>query len=65
MNLFALMRRAELTYVTIFMLTVVLYVIGVSWYALLIRRYYRKHPEEEIHRDWKWKSRLTTWRKAG
>lgn len=64
MNLFALMRRAELSYVTIFMITVALYVVGVSWYAVLIRRYYRKHPEEEIRRSWKWRGRLASWRKA-
>jgi hypothetical protein len=64
MNLFALMRRAELSYVSIFMITVALYVVGVAWYALLIRRYYRKHPDEEIRRGWNWRGRLATWRKA-
>jgi hypothetical protein len=64
MNLFALMRRAELSYVSIFMITVALYVVGVAWYALLIRRYYRKHPDEEIRRGWNWRGRLAAWRKA-
>lgn len=64
MNLFALMRRAELSYVSIFMITVALYVVGVTWYAVLIRRYYRKHPEEEIRRQWKWRARVAAWRKA-
>ncbi|HKK74887.1 MAG TPA: hypothetical protein VJ953_07445 [Saprospiraceae bacterium] len=64
MNLFAWMRRAEFSYVTIFMITVALYVVGVGWYAMLIRRYYRKHPEEEIRRGWNWRGRLAAWRKA-
>lgn len=64
MNLFALMRRAELSYVSIFMITVALYIVGVAWYALLIRRYYSKHPEEEVRRGWNWRARLASWRKA-
>lgn len=58
MNLFALMRRAELSYVSIFMITVGLYVVGVSWYAHLIKNYYRKHPELDVRQSWKFRERV-------
>lgn len=58
MNLFALMRRAELSYVSIFMITVGLYVVGVSWYAYLIKNYYKKHPEQEVRGSWNWRARV-------
>jgi hypothetical protein len=48
MNIFALMRKAQFNYSTIFMLTVALYVVGVVWYALLIKRYYHKHPRVKV-----------------
>jgi len=41
MQLFAWMRQLEYRYVTIFLITVVLYVIGVGWYAYLIYLYNR------------------------
>ena len=47
MNLFAMMRRAELSYATIFMITVALYVVGVSWYAYLINVFHRRNREEQ------------------
>ncbi|MEM1214644.1 MAG: MFS transporter [Bacteroidota bacterium] len=39
--LFSILRQADWAYSSIFMFTVVLYVIGVSWYAYLIRVYER------------------------
>ena len=41
-SLFSLMRQYELRYVTIFLITVGLYVVGVSWYAWIIRDYHRR-----------------------
>lgn len=42
MNLFSRMREADFSYSSIFMITVVLYIIGVAWYAYLIKQYYLK-----------------------
>ena len=42
MKIFQWMRMMEYRYVTIFLITVGLYIIGVTWYAFLIRAYYRK-----------------------
>lgn len=38
-GIFSMLRRADWAYVSIFMFTVVLYTIGVIWYAYLIRLY--------------------------
>ncbi|GAB5551155.1 MAG: MFS transporter [Saprospiraceae bacterium] len=48
MNIFALMRKAQFNYSTIFMLTVALYIVGVAWYAILIKRYYQKNPQIKV-----------------
>ena len=42
MKLFQWFRILDFAYVTIFLITVFLYIIGVSWYAYLIRAYKRK-----------------------
>lgn len=42
MTMFSWMRQYGLRYVSIFLITVFLYVIGVIWYALLIRAYNRR-----------------------
>lgn len=47
MNLFSWMRQADLRYATIFMITVALYIVGVAWYALLIKRYHRKEWDKQ------------------
>ncbi len=39
MQIFGLLRQANYTYVSIFLITVVMYAIGVSWYAYLIYSY--------------------------
>jgi hypothetical protein len=44
MKLFAALRALEFRYVTIFLITVGLYLVGVIWYALIIRQYER-NPE--------------------
>jgi len=41
-TIFALLRRMEFRYVSIFLITVVLYVISIIWYWWLIREYERK-----------------------
>lgn len=38
-SLFSFLRRMEFRYVSIFLITVVLYVVGIIWYARLIRSY--------------------------
>jgi hypothetical protein len=45
MKLFAALRALEFRYVTIFLITVGLYLAGVIWYALIIRQYER-NPED-------------------
>ena len=45
MKLFAALRALEFRYVTIFLITVGLYLVGVIWYALIIRQYER-NPED-------------------
>ena len=42
MQMFAWMRQMEFQYVTIFLITAVLYIFGVSWYASLIASYKRR-----------------------
>ncbi|MEL7122303.1 MAG: hypothetical protein AAFO07_22855 [Bacteroidota bacterium] len=42
MQLFAWMRQMEFQYVTIFLITAVLYIFGVSWYASLIASYRKR-----------------------
>ena len=51
MNLFSLMRKADFSYVSIFMITVGMYVIGVSWYAYLIKNYYKKSQESDFKQN--------------
>lgn len=41
-SLFSWLRRMEFRYVSIFLITVVLYAIGIIWYAWLIRSYQRR-----------------------
>ena len=41
-SIFAILRRMEFRYVSIFLITVVLYVISIIWYWWLIREYERK-----------------------
>lgn len=38
-SMFSILRRMEFRYVSIFLITVVLYVVGIIWYAWLIRSY--------------------------
>lgn len=45
MKLFGLMRQLSYPYVTIFLITVIMYAIGVAWYATLIRTYERRQAE--------------------
>jgi len=59
MKLFGWMRQMEFRYVTIFLITVVMYAIGVTWYATLIRTYERR--QQATRRD---KARQITRRKA-
>jgi len=42
MQIFGLLRQWEFRYVTIFLITVVMYTIGVSWYAYLIYSYRKR-----------------------
>ncbi len=42
MKLFAWLRALDYRYVTIFLITVGLYMVGVTWYAFIIRSYERK-----------------------
>ena len=42
MKLFQWLRQMELRYVSIFLITVGLYIIGVTWYAFLIRSYEKR-----------------------
>ncbi len=46
MSLFSYMRQMGLRYVSIFLITVFLYVIGVIWYAWLIRAYNKRLSSE-------------------
>jgi len=41
MKLFGWLRQMEFRYVSIFLITVAMYVVGVAWYAYLIRQYER------------------------
>ena len=41
MKIFGFLRQMEFKYVSIFLITVGLYVLGVAWYAYLIRQYER------------------------
>ncbi len=42
MKLFGWLRQMEFRYVSIFLITVAMYVVGVAWYAYLIRQYERR-----------------------
>lgn len=42
MQIFGVLRQLEYSYVSIFLITVVLYIFGVSWYAYLIYSYRKK-----------------------
>ena len=47
-SIFAFLRKMEYRYVSIFLITVVMYAISVVWYAWLIREYERKKAQETI-----------------
>ena len=47
MKIFQWLREIDLRYVTIFLITVAFYVVGVVWYALLIRGYEKKVQTEQ------------------
>jgi nitrate/nitrite transporter NarK len=42
MKLFGWLRQMEFRYVSIFLITVAMYIVGVAWYAYLIRQYERE-----------------------
>jgi hypothetical protein len=50
MKLFGLMRQLEYRYVTIFLITVAMYAIGVIWYATIIRTYERRQAAERARK---------------
>lgn len=50
MKLFGLMRQLEYRYVTIFLITVIMYAIGVIWYATIIRTYERRQATERARK---------------
>lgn len=50
MKLFGLMRQLEYRYVTIFLITVAMYAIGVIWYATIIRTYERRQAAERTRK---------------
>jgi len=50
MKLFGLMRQLEYRYVTIFLITVAMYAIGVIWYASIIRTYERRQAAERARK---------------
>ncbi len=41
-RIFSWLRQMEFRYVTIFLITVAFYIVGVAWYAILIRKYERR-----------------------
>jgi hypothetical protein len=47
MKLFGWLRQMDFRYVSIFLITVAMYVVGVAWYAYLIRQYERKQQLEK------------------
>ena len=42
------MRSLEISYVNIFMITIVLYIIATQWYVILIKKYKKELGEEGI-----------------
>ena len=46
--LFGWMRSLEISYVNIFMITIVLYIIATQWYVILIKKYKKELGEEGI-----------------
>ena len=48
MKIFAWLRQMEFRYVSIFLITVGMYVIGVAWYAYLIYLYKKRTGETGI-----------------
>ncbi len=42
MTIFSLLRQSGLRYVSIFLITVVLYIVGILWYVYLIKQYEKK-----------------------
>jgi nitrate/nitrite transporter NarK len=46
MKLFGWLRQMEFRYVSIFLITVAMYIVGVAWYAYLIRQYERERQGE-------------------
>lgn len=51
MKLFGWLRQMDFRYVSIFLITVAMYVVGVAWYAHLIRQYERQQQREEPTRQ--------------
>ncbi|MGB1247994.1 MAG: MFS transporter [Chitinophagales bacterium] len=45
-RIFAILREQEVGYATIFMITAIMYVLGVVWYNYLINQYHKKQKEE-------------------
>lgn len=46
-QIFSFLRQLEFRYVTIFLITVLFYIIGVVWYAYLIKAYEKKTSQQE------------------
>jgi len=51
MKLFGWLRQMDFRYVSIFLITVAMYVVGVAWYAHLIRQYERKQQSDNPARQ--------------
>ena len=51
MKLFGALRQQEFQYVSIFLITVAMYVVGVVWYAYLIRLYKKRTGETGVERS--------------
>jgi hypothetical protein len=50
MKIFGWLRLLEFRYVTIFLITVGMYIVGVAWYAYLIQQYKKRTGETGIER---------------
>ncbi|MEM7104214.1 MAG: hypothetical protein AAF502_13835 [Bacteroidota bacterium] len=48
MEIFAFLRRMEWRYVSIFLITVVLYIFGILWYVYLIKTYEQREAEKRL-----------------
>ena len=47
-RIFAVLRKQDLPYVNIFMITAFMYILGVIWYNYLINAYYKKEKLESL-----------------